>query len=29
VPALGLYTRALRHHGREPELEALPEPEAV
>ncbi len=29
VPALGLYTRALRRHGREPELETLPAPEAV
>jgi len=29
LPALGLYTRALRHHGREPELETLPAPEAV
>jgi MFS family permease len=25
LPALGLYARALRHHGREPELEELPE----
>jgi DHA3 family tetracycline resistance protein-like MFS transporter len=25
-PAVGLYARALRHGGREPELEALPEP---
>jgi len=25
MPALGLYARALRHGGREPELEALPE----
>ncbi len=25
VPALGLYTRAIRHGGREPELEALPQ----
>jgi DHA3 family tetracycline resistance protein-like MFS transporter len=25
LPALGLYARALRHHGREPELEQLPE----
>ncbi len=26
VPALGLYTRAMRHGGREPELEELPAP---
>ena len=26
VPALALYARAIRHGGREPELEALPEP---
>jgi DHA3 family tetracycline resistance protein-like MFS transporter len=25
-PALLLYARAIRHHGREPELERLPEP---
>ena len=29
TPALGLYTRALRHGGREPELEALPRPAEV
>jgi DHA3 family tetracycline resistance protein-like MFS transporter len=28
-PALGLYARALRHHGHEPELESLPAPETV
>ena len=26
LPALGLYARALRHGGREPELEELPAP---
>jgi DHA3 family tetracycline resistance protein-like MFS transporter len=26
APALGLYGRAVRHHGREPELTELPEP---
>jgi DHA3 family tetracycline resistance protein-like MFS transporter len=26
VPALGLYGRAIAHHGREPELEELPQP---
>jgi MFS family permease len=26
APALGLYARAIRHHGREPELEELPTP---
>jgi MFS transporter, DHA3 family, tetracycline resistance protein len=26
APALALYGRAIRHHGREPELEQLPEP---
>lgn len=30
VPALGLYGRAIRHHGREPELEqAAPAPVSV
>jgi len=29
TPALGLYGRALRHHGAEPELEALPSPAEV
>jgi DHA3 family tetracycline resistance protein-like MFS transporter len=29
APALALYGRALRHDGREPELEELPEPAAV
>ena len=28
-PALGLYARAIAHHGREPELEELPLPAAV
>jgi len=28
-PALGLYARAIAHHGREPELEELPRPAAV
>jgi MFS family permease len=28
-PALGLYARAIAHHGREPELEELPHPAAV
>jgi DHA3 family tetracycline resistance protein-like MFS transporter len=28
-PALGLYARAISHHGREPELEELPLPAAV
>ena len=26
LPALGLYRRAMRHGGREPTLQALPEP---
>jgi hypothetical protein len=26
APALGLYARAIAHHGREPELEELPAP---
>jgi DHA3 family tetracycline resistance protein-like MFS transporter len=29
APALGLYGRAISHHGREPELEELPLPAAV
>jgi DHA3 family tetracycline resistance protein-like MFS transporter len=29
APALALYARAIAHHGREPELEELPAPEAV
>ena len=29
APALGLYARAIAHHGREPELEELPVPAAV
>jgi MFS family permease len=29
APALGLYARAISHHGREPELEELPLPAAV
>jgi DHA3 family tetracycline resistance protein-like MFS transporter len=29
APALGLYGRAIRRHGREPELEALPAPAPV
>jgi DHA3 family tetracycline resistance protein-like MFS transporter len=29
APALGLYARAIGRHGREPELEELPEPEAA
>jgi DHA3 family tetracycline resistance protein-like MFS transporter len=29
APALGLYARAIAHHGREPELEQLPIPAAV
>ena len=28
APALALYGRAIAHHGREPELEELPAPEA-
>ena len=28
-PALGLYARAIAHHGREPELEELPLPAAI
>ena len=29
APALGLYARAISHHGREPELEELPLPAAI
>jgi DHA3 family tetracycline resistance protein-like MFS transporter len=29
LPALGLYGRALGHHGAEPELEELPQPSAA
>lgn len=29
LPALGLYGRAIRHEGREPELDALPQPAEV
>jgi hypothetical protein len=29
APALGLYARAIAHHGREPELEELPAAAAV
>jgi MFS family permease len=29
APALGLYARAIAHHGREPELAELPLPAAV
>jgi hypothetical protein len=29
APALGLYARAIAHHGREPELEELPAVGAV
>ena len=29
APALALYGRAIAHHGREPELDELPAPDAV